>query len=125
MLDLVIRMGIIDDLIRALFGKKKPKKIINKIRQTLDNKSDDYSLLTWLDLEDYQCTKEEYIERGRNNSLPAFAILKDSAWYEKGSMGWWGCVSNEKDESIWDKEITKLLKEVDGDTLITIVDCHI
>jgi len=68
-------------------------------------------------------TREEYIKR---TSFPStFAVLKDGKWYEKGEMGWWAMVSNEKDPSEWHKEFQKLLKDLPDDTLLTIVDCHI
>jgi hypothetical protein len=54
-----------------------------------------------------------------------FAIVKDGEWYERGEMGWWCCVSNEKAEEDWDAEVKELLKELPGDTLLTVVDCHI
>lgn len=54
-----------------------------------------------------------------------FAIVKEREWFERGEMGWWACVSNEKDKNVWEKEVKKLLEGLSDDTLITIVDCHI
>lgn len=54
-----------------------------------------------------------------------FAVLVNGNWYERGQMGWWGMVSDEKDEDKWDEEFEKLLKEAEPDTRITVVDCHI
>ena len=68
-------------------------------------------------------TKESYIKRG--SSISTFAILFEGKWYEKGNMGWWGLVSNEKDENEWDDEFNKLLNNLPDDTLLTLVDCHI
>jgi hypothetical protein len=59
------------------------------------------------------------------NELVTFAILKDGKWYERGDMGWWGMVSNEKDQNEWEEEIKKLLDGLPEDTLISIYDCHI
>lgn len=59
------------------------------------------------------------------SEIKTFAVLKDGKWYEKGEMGWWGIVSNEKDQEEWDSEIEKLLNSLSGDTLISIYDCHI
>jgi len=56
---------------------------------------------------------------------PTFAVVKDGEWYEKGNMGWWGIVSNRKEQKDWDKEFERLLKDVSDDTLLTIIDCHI
>ena len=54
-----------------------------------------------------------------------FAIVKDGEWYERGEMGWWAIVSNEKEKDDWETEVKALLKDIPGDTLLTVVDCHI
>lgn len=57
--------------------------------------------------------------------LTTFAVLKDGKWYEKGEMGWWAIVSNQKEEDQWDSELKKLVEGLPDDTLISIYDCHI
>ncbi len=57
--------------------------------------------------------------------LKFFAILKDGEWYEKGEMGWFAIVSNEKAAETWETEQKKLLADLPGDTLLTVIDCHI
>lgn len=79
----------------------------------------------WFDLDEFNCTKEEYIERAGQDAISTFAVLKDGEWYEKGKMGWFACVSDEKDRKEWDDLYNGLLKDVDDDTMITLVDCHI
>lgn len=59
------------------------------------------------------------------NELKPFAVLKDGQWYERGEMGWFAIVSNEKSEEHWDNEIEKLLNDLSDDTLISMYDCHI
>lgn len=59
-----------------------------------------------------------------DNIIP-FAIVKDGHWYEKGQMGWWAVVLNEKDDHIWEEEVKKLLEGLSEDTIISIYDCHI
>lgn len=68
-------------------------------------------------------TREQYIER--QSKFSTFAVVKDSKWYERGEMGWWGCVSNEKSADEWNAEFDKLIAGLPGDTFLTIVDCHI
>lgn len=70
-------------------------------------------------------TREQFIERARNQAISTFAVLKDGQWHERGSMGWWGCVSDEKDEAEWSAQFSKLIDDLPNDTLMTIVDCHI
>nr|DAN13940.1 MAG TPA: hypothetical protein [Caudoviricetes sp.] len=40
-------------------------------------------------------------------------------------MGWWAVVFNEKEKSDWETEFKKFVDELDDDTKVTIVDCHI
>jgi hypothetical protein len=79
----------------------------------------------WWELDDFQCSREEYIEHARAKAIRTFAIVKDSLWYERGSMGWWGCVSDEKDENEWTKQFSDLVDSLPDDTLMSIADCHI
>lgn len=57
--------------------------------------------------------------------ITAFAIVKDGKWYERGEMGWFGVVTDEKDENAWNKEVKQLLASLSPDTLLTVYDCHI
>lgn len=82
-------------------------------------------LFLFFHLEDFQCTEEEYVERARQGAISTFAVVKDSEWYEKGEMGWWASVSNEKEQSDWNKEFSSFLKELPEDTVLSIYDCHI
>lgn len=75
--------------------------------------------------DDVLCTREEMERRARANALSTFAVLYKGVWYERGEMGWWGCVSNEKGEDVWSEEFTKLFDSLPEDTLLSIYDCHI
>lgn len=67
-------------------------------------------------------TKEEYL---KDSGFGTFAVVTpDGKWHEKGKMGWWACVSDEKEgwaESYFDT----FIKNADQELTITIVDCHI
>ncbi len=56
--------------------------------------------------------------------LRTFAIVKDGQWFERGKMGWFACVADEKPEKQWSEEFANLLA-ASPDDFITIVDCHI
>jgi len=59
-------------------------------------------------------------------ALNTFAFLGlDGVWRERGQMGWWACVSDEKQAGDWEAEYAKALDEVPEDHFLTIVDCHI
>jgi hypothetical protein len=56
----------------------------------------------------------------------AYATFEDYARdYERGTMGWWGNVHNEKNEETWVSMFSKLIDDLPDDTLLTVVDCHI
>lgn len=79
------------------------------------------------ELKDVYCgmDKEKYIEQKVKSCITTFAVLKDGQWYERGTMGWWGIVSDEKDKNEWSSQCTKLIDELPDDTLLSLYDCHI
>lgn len=40
-------------------------------------------------------------------------------------MGWMACVSNGKNIEDWKSEFKEFLDNLDEDTIVTVVDCHI
>jgi hypothetical protein len=91
----------------------------------LQNKENSEKIGLFFDLEKFQCTKDEYVQRARDSALTTFAVIKEGQWYERGDMGWWGLVANEKDQDIWNKQFSKLIDDLPEDTMLTVVDCHI
>lgn len=61
----------------------------------------------------------------RPNDTATFAVLANGKWYEKGEMGWWAMVRNEKANEDWNGEFKKILDSISDEELLTIVDCHI
>lgn len=76
-------------------------------------------------LDDYQVSEEEYVRVARNAAIVPFALVKDGKWFEKGEMGWWGCVKDEKEQDHWNEEFAKLFDAIPDDEIVTVVDCHI
>lgn len=74
---------------------------------------------------EFGCTEEEYAQRARKRAFGSFAVVKDGKWYERGGMGWWGIVHDEKDEDAWLEEFAKLTDSLSDDTLLSMYDCHI
>jgi len=68
-------------------------------------------------------TKESYLKR--QTSIATHAVLMDGKWYQRGEMGWWGHISNEKDLDVWEKEFNELLDNLPDDTLLSVYDLHI
>lgn len=111
------------EMARKLYwGQEQLKIVRNKIEEL--GESIPFSIFNGLD-DFYNKTKEEYAKEQAENSISTFAVLKDSVWYEKGEMGWFGIAVNEKEREEWNGKFLSLLNNVSEDTLLTIVDCHI
>lgn len=69
--------------------------------------------------------KDEYEWHYDNKDNVPFCVIIDGVWYERGEMGWWACVSNEKDKGDWTDEVMSLLKDLPADSSVYNVDFHI
>jgi len=76
-------------------------------------------------VEDFLIDVEEHVKKARLNAFLPFAIVIDGQWYERGEMGWFAFVSDEKKPESWASEFWNLWDGIDDDELITVVDCHI
>ena len=57
--------------------------------------------------------------------LSCFALVTpDGVWHERGEMGWFGMVANEKEQDDWEREVADILQNHQEDILVG-VDCHI
>lgn len=58
------------------------------------------------------------------NDFSCFAfVTPEGEWIQRGSMGWWGMVSNEVDDKTWRKQILTILAKY-NDCLAVAIDCH-
>lgn len=103
---------------RTLYHAQEAIKKIKDLCVTEADK-ENKSFLTWLELEEYQCSKQEYIQKARNKAIITFAVVKDGKW--------WGRSSDTPEEAKkWDKSyFDKFIKPLSGNTILTIVDYHI
>lgn len=76
-------------------------------------------------LDDFLLDRDTYARRIAMRSAMTFAILHNGEWHEKGEMGWWATVSNEKDREAWEDEWFRVYNSIPEDYTITVVDCHI
>lgn len=59
-------------------------------------------------------------------ALTALAFLgTDGVWHEKGEMGWWGVIHDEKKDGDWETEFNAAVAAIPDDHWISVVDCHI
>lgn len=61
----------------------------------------------------------------KKDHVPFALIDSDGEWFERGSMGWFGMVSEEKADKKWDQEIHKLLKKENQEDYVISLDAHI
>lgn len=78
---------------------------------------------------DFAETNEAYIHELDMDYLlehtPFCFVTEDGEWIEKGEMGWWCSVSNEKPEDSWKQQFVDYVKSLDENCLVTVVDFHI
>lgn len=79
----------------------------------------------FLEIDQFAVSREAYCQAAADGALPTFALIHNGEWYERGEMGWFGFVSDEKAPSTWNSEFMKLFNELPDDAIVTVVDCHI
>lgn len=67
--------------------------------------------------------KDEFVHARSHPST--FAVVKDSDWYWRGNVGWWGVELDAEPCSYWHAQYDHLLADCQPDTMITVIDCHI
>ncbi len=58
-------------------------------------------------------------------ALAPFAMVKDGRWLERGKMGWWAAVHDEKERETWEEQAAREIADVPDDHWLILVDCHI
>ena len=104
--------------------KEHGEEPVVKALRALDKNHD----LLWAgDYREHFCggDRAAFLKRARDSAMVTFAIVKDGRWFERGSMGWWGCVSCEMDRGEWNDRFARLLDDLPPETPLTVVDCHI
>jgi len=119
-------------VIRRKKGEKKEEITDNHKRREFYHNQPRAKLLrklfpehTFLNYLNYECTREEYIERKVNGTYSTYAVLKDGKWYQHGKMGWFGISHNEMTDDEWYAEFAKLIDSIPDGTLLSVYDCHI
>ncbi len=68
-------------------------------------------------------TKEEFVDQA--TPITPFAYLLDGRWIEKGEMGWFAMVKDEKPQAEWDQHFANVLDQQPRNHWVTVLDCHI
>lgn len=70
-------------------------------------------------------SREAYCVAAYERALTPFAFVKDGQWRERGEMGSFAIVSDEKKPEVWHLEFSKMLDSLKPTDWLTVVDCHI
>ena len=73
---------------------------------------------------EYHPLKDSVQYHYTENDVP-FCLIIDGVWYERGKMGWWACVSDEKEKGDWNEEFMNLIKALPEKSLVANYDFHI
>ena len=73
---------------------------------------------------EYHPLKDSVQYHYTENDVP-FCVIIDGVWYERGKMGWWACVSDEKEKGDWNEEFMTLVKTLPEKSLVANYDFHI
>jgi len=64
----------------------------------------------------------------KDENLPFCVVTTEGEWHERGEMGWWAMVSNEKDGKTWREEVADYVQSIKdrGDAVrVYAIDFHI
>lgn len=100
-------------------------KLKAKLRKDETIPKGDREDLMFVELDNYQVSKEEFVKQKRLEAGVPFAIIKNGEWIEKGQMGWFGQSDNEEDDELWAYKCKKLIQSLPEHTLLSLYDCHI
>lgn len=111
------------DAARTAFHKQRAMRAFKEWRDSGDDERK--RKFMFIELEDFQVTRERYIEICRKSSIVPFAFIKEGKWVERGQMLMFGTVANESDKGTWADKVYDMIMSLPDDTWLTIIDCHI
>lgn len=89
-----------------------------------DKKFDRFEFGIFSKVDDFAMSEDEYVKSLSIHSL-SFGYVMNRKYYSRGDMGWWACVSNEKDPIDWDEQYKKFIESLNPEDEITMLDCHV
>jgi len=78
-------------------------------------------------IEEFMGDREEYVLEARRAAVPGYALVTlDRAWVAPGRMGWFGVSSEQRSErSVYHVAVNTYLDQLDPNTWLVALDCHI
>lgn len=106
---------------REAYHSQPALKILEKARKSTTDK-EIQSMLLWVELDNLQCSRDQYGIRARNSALSTYAVIQNSQWNGRGQMCMFG---ESRNETVSEADFSELLNPLPDSTLLTVVDCHI
>lgn len=86
----------------------------------------DYWLDTFKELSDlYYLSEEEYAAQFKCDALTFGFVDTNGGWNQRGQMGWWGCVDEDRATDDYDETFWRFVESLPDDQRIFVIDCHI
>lgn len=76
-------------------------------------------------VEEFGFDEEKYVAECKEGILVPHAFVIGGHWIQQGRMGWWAIMSPETEAAEWSAFSKIIYSQIDKDTLVTAVDCHI
>jgi hypothetical protein len=82
--------------------------------------------IMWEDPSDYMMGKDTYVAQSAISAISTFAYIKDGQWVGGAKMGWFA-LDYDANMTVgeWRSHYLKMVQDLDDDTTLTVVDCHI
>lgn len=91
-----------------------------------EDRWDDALLGIFGKIEEYAVSREEYVQRARDNAICPYAYLKNGEWFAPGEMGWFGMSSDtDEEQTRFAREFNAMFDALPDDTPLAMVDAHI
>lgn len=66
-----------------------------------------------------------FLQEAAARAVPTFSVIYDGKWYERGGMGWFGIVMDERESVEWVTEWNDIWNSIPDDTMVSVYDLHI
>lgn len=109
------------DTAREFYHNQEYKNVLKTVFSSIGD--DEYEWLLHDPNNFYNVPREDFMKARIYNNIGTFAVLDDAGWHEKGSMGWFAMVSDEKAD--WNQIYLDKINTIPDNDYLVLVDCHI
>lgn len=104
-----------------IYHNQERVKVFNELKNSKSNNK-----IGFFDsVDDFNVTREEYIQTAVNTVMLPYAFIKEGKWYAKGDIGMFGISFDDKHGDEWASEFHKMIDSLEDDTWLWAFDCHV